>query len=597
MKTKSLKILSLSLLMVFSCTKEDDFLEPNPQEEALTVSTKNLSAKTIIGKKLENPYALGTMRRAWENLNRANSKSKSLKINTKQIQATHKYIKFMPKNDAELDLLKADSELILYDYPLDYEVISLGDAYHDPRVPRDQPTYQYASVPVHKVLPKNIAYEVITSLFIPDEDEEVIAKSKQNSTVSKIADNGFTDNLVDEALKLTHNLSEESITTSKNQKLFRRRSKWRPAGRIRVWDDNLGSTTTTRRIFSHWEYYNCGGGNGDPIQEFRDHEPQEELRLIPIEDHRCRRPVYRTVTETTGGSYVPVIGVKVRARRWFTTHTGITNTQGRYSCNGRFRRRANYSIIWERHNFVIRKSWLGRAKYNGPKRKGDWNLDIRGGAQEFYATIFRGAHHYYYENILGLRRPPENSLFRTKLKIRAYDEANNEVNGTHNPGRRFLGLGSAIKMYNPQNSSRTIYATTIHELAHASHWAMDRSNYRNGDKICLESWARGVETALVRIRYTGYTPSYSRLRYTGIVRDLLDGNKTTVSNFFYTDNDPWVRLRRTYLDRVGGYSIRQIEDALRGQKRWNGWRDNIRNRYTNGTENNLNAAFAHWNLQ
>jgi len=48
-------------------------------------------------------------------------------------------------------------------------------------------------------------------------------------------------------------------------------------------------------------------------------------------------------------------------------------------------------------------------------------------------------------------------------------------------------------------------------------------------------------------------------------------------------------------DGVEGYTIKQIEDALEGTSTWNGWRDNIKNKYDNATENNLDALFAHWN--
>jgi len=45
------------------------------------------------------------------------------------------------------------------------------------------------------------------------------------------------------------------------------------------------------------------------------------------------------------------------------------------------------------------------------KKRGDWNLNIKGGTQEYYATLFRAAHHYYYKNIKGLRRPSQNSFW------------------------------------------------------------------------------------------------------------------------------------------------------------------------------------------
>lgn len=45
-------------------------------------------------------------------------------------------------------------------------------------------------------------------------------------------------------------------------------------------------------------------------------------------------------------------------------------------------------------------------------------------------------------------------------------------------------------------------------------------------------------------------------------------------------------------DQVSGYTIRQIEDALHGEKYWN---NNIKNSYDNATENNSDASFSFWN--
>jgi hypothetical protein len=36
------------------------------------------------------------------------------------------------------------------------------------------------------------------------------------------------------------------------------------------------------------------------------------------------------------------------------------------------------------------------------------------------------------------------------------------------------------------------------------------------------------------------------------------------------------------------------EDALIHQEIWNNWKINIKNRYNNGTENNLDALFNYW---
>jgi hypothetical protein len=89
-----------------------------------------------------------------------------------EITTTHLYLKFKPKNEAELAILKSYSTLILFDYPLDYPSVKQGDYYHDPTVPIDRPTYQYASVTVNKELPNGVEHEVLAELFIPDEEKD-----------------------------------------------------------------------------------------------------------------------------------------------------------------------------------------------------------------------------------------------------------------------------------------------------------------------------------------------------------------------------------------------------------------------------------------
>ena len=159
------------------------------------------------------------------------------------------------------------------------------------------------------------------------------------------------------------------------------------------------------------------------------------------------------------------------------------------------------------------------------------------------------------------------------MKIKAFYESNSESNGNHREERRFLG--AQIKIYNPQNPTIELYATTIHELAHASHWDMAGSDFDNSETKVKESWARGVQWELTRVVYPNYSRGYNN-RYTGVVVDMIDvvgGN-----------------------DQVEGYTIRQIEDALNGEKSWISWRNNIKNRYNNATENNLDALFNTWDF-
>ncbi len=349
-------------LAFFSCKKQ----EVEPQPTSFIVSTVKL------GKKLQNPYSLKNMQTALNNLANKN------RATTTTLSASHYYVRFMPQNQDDLSLLKIDSTLILYSYPLDYEILEDVDPYQDFNLTEGQYPYQYAAVKVDYNFP-NVEYEILEELYIPEELEE----GRQQPIVS-------TDDLVTEALKITNNLDKEDEET---------KGKWRPAGTIKVWDD----------------YFE---------------------------------------------TYVPVKHLEVRARRWFTTHKGFTNANGYYACDGKFRRKANYSLKFERYHFEILVSGATTAELNGPKKKGDWNVNMRYGPFKFFATIFRATSHYYYDNIHGLRRPPQNNFWHTQLKIGAFFKDNGNVNGNCAPIRQFLNMGSIIHIYNPQNPSYKIYGTT-----------------------------------------------------------------------------------------------------------------------------------------
>ena len=515
-----------------------------------------------------------------------------------KIHATHKYVKFIPKDSADLKIIEADSSIIAYDYPLDYEILQMGDYYHDPEVPEDQPTYHYASVEADKSLPRNIEYVILSNLYIPDPEDigEDLAYL-----------------LEDNALSLTGNL-EENKSPNKTETISKR-SKWRPAGRIRVWDDIIGSTTSTTRTFSHWEYYDCDNSGGEII-------PRSGKVLIPID--RCRRAVYDYETTTTPGSYIPMEGVKVRARRWFTTHTGITNAQGYYSCDGRFRRDANYQIKWKRHNFSIWWSWLSSAKYNGPKKRGDWNLNIREGHQEYYATIFRGAHLYFYGNMFGLTRPRQQTTLGGRLVINA-KKINDRSNYSH---ARSLFLGADILLKEWGSPTDIVFGTTIHELAHAAHSNLDYSSYNSlvwkgwtspcvpsaescgnpgptgaNARRLMETWASTVEHFIMEERYVnfynvqGYTYEDNFLQdltileenfYTSCGFDMMDSVNQRTDVNFGNGNTAFPN------DRVENYTINQLENALNGATTWNQWRDNLINNEANNTEQFLNELFANW---
>ena len=229
MKSKnSYRLIFITLIgvLIYSCQKD---VELNPQIEKQTfLDEAAMQGMTKLGQQLENPYSVSNMNKALESLKASNPNGRTSGDDI-EITTTHLYIRFKPKNEDELSILQKDSTLTLYTYPLDYEIEETGDFYHDPEVPVDQPTYQYCAVEVNQTLPEEVEYELLSELFIPDEDSDDTDISSNGRTASI----GNTDALVDEALRITGNLNEESVNYANA-----RRSKWRPAGRIRVWDDS-----------------------------------------------------------------------------------------------------------------------------------------------------------------------------------------------------------------------------------------------------------------------------------------------------------------------------------------------------------------------
>ena len=518
---KILGIVLLISLVIFSCKKENI----NQLDTKNKISDDNIinEQMTQLIRKLDNPYSVSNMKNALDSIQRSNKRFTTDEL---EIVTTHLYLKFKPKNNNELEILKDDSSLILYSYPLDYD-ITLGTYYHDPSIPDSLPTYQYCSVPVDKKIPSGIEYELLDELFIPDENKDGINLNKTKSN------DDLVSRLVEESFRLTGNL--DSNTLDRKVKA----SNWRPAGKIRFWDD----------VTNNWR---------------------------------------------------GVEGVIVKARNWFTTHQGIVDANGNYSCDGTFKGDANYSLDWERYDFALREAWLDGANINGPKKKGNWDNDFTSGKNFFHAKVFLWAYRYYHLDIDGLKRPPKNAILKTQMHIRCYDE-----NGVSNfkKERRFMGLGSAIKIYSKETSldgsvtyanSERLLNVVSHELAHASHWELRKNKWNNNkteDKL-IESWAMGVAWKLTRKVYFNHNhyafmtfddmknDEFGKNQYTPIIIDLLDNL-----------NQGGCCSKTLPIDEISGYTIKNIEDVLKDCETLSDLKDQLKNKYQIINQSKLDYFF------
>jgi len=218
------------------------------------------------------------------------------------------------------------------------------------------------------------------------------------------------------------------------------------------------------------------------------------------------------VATTTDDGMTPVVGAKVRARRWFIIKTDYTNSNG-YFETGQFRRAVNYSIKWETSKYDIRNSVSIQAYFNGPKQREPWDLDISSGKSLRYATIHRAAYRYHFQNINGLKRP---NVWR-RLKINYIDDTGTGVNWGNNwqifvPGSP---VWPNIKIWGKKNNgdykpTNDIYSTTIHEIGHSSHIELMNGGliqFSQVSKQIYESWAEAIEWFITKIAYNdlGYS--------------------------------------------------------------------------------------------
>jgi hypothetical protein len=141
-----------------------------------------------------------------------------------------------------------------------------------------------------------------------------------------------------------------------------------------------------------------------------------------------------------------------------------------------------------------------QAWYNGPKMKGDWNLDIKGGESMMYATIHRAAYKHFYGDNLGILRPTLRNGNRTKI---CYRDSNGKGvfwgNWSAGVFPDIQIWGKTRGRYKPTNQ---VFGTTAHELGHQSHSQyVGDLRFWGTSKIIYESWADAVEWALSNDEY------------------------------------------------------------------------------------------------
>lgn len=170
-----------------------------------------------------------------------------------------------------------------------------------------------------------------------------------------------------------------------------------------------------------------------------------------------------------------------------------------------------------------------------------------------------------------------------------------------------LWQAAEVVVYKSTYNSRGIFGTTIHELSHASHWEMSYSTYQYvsdwfwSEPKVPESWAVGVEWKITNDIYPsaiyGNHQDYQDYTIAGIITgnypeytplaiDLMDNINQRLD---HSGNMAYAN------DQVEGYTLSQLEQALRHSDSWGTWRSRIKEMFDNPTEVYVDYLFQIYN--
>lgn len=154
----------LCCLLIVSCDRmilSEDYVG---NSDGTPVNNSQIIGKgpITLGEKLANPYSLKNMQKALDTL-----------LHTKGLAPIHldptdAYVRFRPTDTLEYRLLMEEN-LELFDYPLNYDLLTDGDYYHDPSIPEDEITWQYTVIST-TLVETDIEYEEIDYDIIDEDD-------------------------------------------------------------------------------------------------------------------------------------------------------------------------------------------------------------------------------------------------------------------------------------------------------------------------------------------------------------------------------------------------------------------------------------------
>lgn len=473
---------------------------------------------TILGDTIPNAFTISNMEAARQALDSLGITSK----NPVNVRTTHYYVKFYPSNFDQLDALYlSDTNVIFWDVPILRQVTVQGSWYkEDPNAPDSIPTPHYASVPVDYNFPVGISYDILSELYLPDMDPELIG----NDPLDNI---GYIETMVYTAGRIagTPPLAHELFNPFGINYDTVGFGHLEPSGRIQIYDTRLASNI---------------GLEGAKIS--------------------CTRLFSGTRNGTTDAN-------------------GDYTLNGSFISGAK-----KYTVWFQRDGFNVADNYFnhGKVQRSGITSH-SWSHTITLGYENMQGHMFRAAYRYFYGDAAGLKRPKRGFMtqrlvakYNSGTLLGIYHDPVNYVAVPIIEIPQFKA--GTTTAYN----SDDYYTATIHELAHSSHALSMNSlaDFLNVNKQIRESWALAVEWLLTSMEYKSrgisnygeynYNPStppmypnhyayqYWNLsldpNYTSLFINLVDGFNEFGQTFGWESG--------TVNDQVSGYSLGHIQSTF-----------------------------------
>ena len=227
-------LLFIPFIFLFAaCSQDNEIIAENDDSTNFPKEQKETDGMMVLGEKLENPYSIANMEKAYADL------IKTRAAGDFKIETTDLYVRFLPKDSTELLELQKDILLELFDYPLDYDIEVEGTYYHDPSIPEGQITWLYTTVKPDYEFPA-IQYEILEKCFIPNEDDlddEWIDDGIDDSVETRAGDMSFAELLEQKAFENAGLIKKfESKFNEPETRSWKRKC---PTGTLKVYDTYL----------------------------------------------------------------------------------------------------------------------------------------------------------------------------------------------------------------------------------------------------------------------------------------------------------------------------------------------------------------------